>query len=269
MSATTLLFKAIDQNRIDIVKWLIDNGVKIDSKRQHQTPLHVASIQRKGDVAKCLMEDGAPPLFCAIARRHVEIVKFLAENGAQLNKKYDSINGCTALHYAFDSGFERNTSYQNTLIEIAIFLIEKGAQPDAKNNFGNTPLHIAIWTLKCRQLEVVKFLVEKGACIDRKNNDNKTPLDLARKYNQDTIVEYLTLKQKEILNAATNEENISNKDPCIACSSPRNGFFILLPCAHASLCEMCCFKIIKEKFAKCPECRQPVKEYKKIFVSSK
>ena len=225
---------AVQYGKIGIVKFLVEKGAKIDVKNNK----------------------GNPPLLCAIAGRHVEIVKFLVENGAQLNEKYDSINGCTALHYAFDSG-----SYQNTLIEIAIFLIEKGAQPNAKNKFDNTPLHIAIWTLKCRQLEVVKFLVEKGACIDH------TPLDLAREFHQDTIVEYLTLKQKEILNAATPEENISNKDPCIVCTSPRNGFFILLPCAHASLCEICCIKLTKDQFGKCPECRQPVKEYKKIFHS--
>ena len=111
-------------------------------------------------------------------------------------------------------------------------------------------------------VEVVKLLVEKGACIDQKNDEGNTALDMAR---CKKIIEYLALKKTEIANAATPEETISNKDPCIICFGPRNGFFILLPCAHASLCEICCKKLTTDHFGKCPECRKPVKEYKKIF----
>ena len=131
MSGSILLHKAVDQNRIDIIKWLITNGVKIDSKKQHQTPLHVAS--KTGSL---------------------EVVKLLIENGAAIDVKDNNKN--TPLHYAND-------------IDILKHLIQSGAQIDAQNSDGNTILHLTIKDLTSQLLgfEIVKFLVEEvGANID-------------------------------------------------------------------------------------------------------
>ena len=295
------LHKAVRQNRIEMVKWLIDNGAEVNSKNtDHKTPLHLASNLGFFEVVKCLIENGAEtnandnenitPLHdaCSIVFNTIsptEISKCLLEKGAQIDAKCNF--GYTPLHYA--------TNYGN--LKIAQFLIEKGAQIDAKTKNGETPLHISAHNSDLKivrnliekqapinvedrfgdtalhscirssqnfpnaTVEVVKFLVENGASIDQK------AMNLAKETKRKAgVLEYLTLKQKELLNATTPEETVSNKDPCIICNGPRNGFFILLPCAHGSLCEICCIKITKEKFSKCPQCRQPVKQYKKIFL---
>ena len=217
------------KGNMNIVKFLIENGAKIESRDKF----------------------GKTILHYAIHYADFEMVKFLLEWNANINAK--SNLGQTPLHYASGNGN----------VAMVKLLIEKGALIDEKNNHGDTPLiMISKYYDSLNQLEIVKLLVENGASIDQKNNKGNTALDVAKRK---TVVEYLTLKKTEILNAATPEETISNKDPCIICFGPRNGFFILLPCAHASLCEICCKKLTTDQFGKCPECRKPVKEYKKIF----
>ena len=217
-------------------------------------------MERKSNVVKYFIEKGAKvesqdkwgltTLHYAVRHAGPEIVKFLLQKNANINAKNNS--GSTPLHYACD----------DCNVKMVKLLIDKGALIDEKNNTGDTPLIKVSTTTEKLGVEVVKLLVEKGACIDQKNDEGNTALDMAR---CKKIIEYLTLKKTEIVNAATPEETISNKDPCIICFGPRNGFFILWPCAHASLCEICCKKLTTDQFGKCPECRQPVKEYKKIF----
>ena len=58
-------------------------------------------------------------------------------------------------------------------VEVAQFLVEKGADMDKAKNSGATPLFIA-----CQQghLGVVRLLVEKGADVDEARDDGGTPL---------------------------------------------------------------------------------------------
>ena len=55
-------------------------------------------------------------------------------------------------------------------------LLEKGAEIEAKDNDGNTPLHSA--SIR-EHLEVVKLLLEKGADVNAKSNAGQTPLHSA------------------------------------------------------------------------------------------
>ena len=59
-------------------------------------------------------------------------------------------------------------------------------------------------------------------------------------------------------------KKIDQKALCVMCFTPRNGVFVLLPCAHASLCELCCFKL-KNENSGCPTCGSPITDYKKII----
>ena len=151
-------------------------------------------------------------------------------------------------------------------LDVVKFLIEKGANVDKKNKNGWTPLHVAA---KEGILDVVKYLTENGANINAKTNDDKTPLYIAAKNGHSEVVDYLCrgIKRKAENEASVPIENWSNKDPCIICLAPRNHLYILLPCGHASMCEFCCAQMLSKnpQNSKCPSCRKPIETYKQIF----
>ena len=61
-------------------------------------------------------------------------------------------------------------------LEIVKYLLENGADINAKDNYGTTALMKASSN---GQLEIVQFLIENGADINIKNNEGKTALDVA------------------------------------------------------------------------------------------
>jgi ankyrin repeat protein len=61
-------------------------------------------------------------------------------------------------------------------VEIVKLLLERDVNPNAKDNYGDTPLHIAaLWG----HVEIVKILLERGADPNAKDNDEHIPLDYA------------------------------------------------------------------------------------------
>jgi ankyrin repeat protein len=91
---------------------------------------------------------GTKPLDYA-ARGHFECVKFLVENGADVNAK-SVVNKTTAI-------FEASTA------EIARFLVEKGARVDIIGSSGRVPLDYAI---QGKHVEVVQFLIDCGVDVN-------------------------------------------------------------------------------------------------------
>ena len=64
----------------------------------------------------------------------------------------------------------------NNQIEIAKLLIDRGADVGAKVD-GWTPLHLAAWN---NHIEMTEFLIERGADVEAKDDGGKIPLDMAR-----------------------------------------------------------------------------------------
>jgi len=54
-------------------------------------------------------------------------------------------------------------------------LIDSGADVNAKNKDGDTPLHTATWK---GNIEIVKLLIENGANLNIQDSNGKTPLHL-------------------------------------------------------------------------------------------
>jgi ankyrin repeat protein len=72
-----------------------------------------------------------------------------------------SVRKATPLHYAADFG----------QVEVAEYLLSKGANLDAQDAFGVTPLLAAVYE---DHVDMVKFLVSKGANKTTKGSDGKT-----------------------------------------------------------------------------------------------
>ena len=155
--ATTPLHEACEERDFGLVKRLIEDGANITAKDKNgRTPLHIA----------CLDEETA-------------IADLLIERGADTCAKDD--HGFTPLDYAIADGYYGRSRVMEDAcflgyIALAKKLIEHdGVHINAKNKYGQTPLHLA-----CDNFELVSALIARGADIKAKDNCDQTPLHLAR-----------------------------------------------------------------------------------------
>jgi ankyrin repeat protein len=70
-------------------------------------------------------------------------------------------------------------------IEIAKFLIEKGANVEAKDDKGWTPLHSVSYK---DNIEIAKLLIERGADLEVKDKLGRTPLHWAKSDEMKTLL---------------------------------------------------------------------------------
>jgi ankyrin repeat protein/L-ascorbate metabolism protein UlaG (beta-lactamase superfamily) len=120
----------------------------------------------------------AQDIHCVVAQGDLVNVKRMIENIPELIHQKDKESGATPLHVAAASGH----------LEIARFLLSKGASADAKNNRGETPFLLAIVN---GRKEMTHFLIKEGIDIYGKSGDGGTYLQAACATSQIEIVEYL------------------------------------------------------------------------------
>lgn len=148
----------------DIVMYLLEKNASIDNKTETgYSPLHLAAQNNHKEIAEYLIEKGADisdmPLQYAAFTGNLEKIRELLDDGMDINNK-DNIFGITPLHWACSK-------------EMAQFLIENGADINATDTNGETPLHMASGN---GQIEVVSLLIENGADVNAENSYVSTPL---------------------------------------------------------------------------------------------
>lgn len=136
------------------------------------------------EVADYLIKHGADielgastPLMEAAQEGHLDLVKFLLENKADVHAQTQT--GDTALTYACENGHT----------DVAEVLLYFGAELEHLSEGGRTPLMKA-----CRAGHIctVKFLIQKGADVNRQTtNNDHTPLSLACAGGHQQVVELL------------------------------------------------------------------------------
>ncbi|SVA88841.1 uncharacterized protein METZ01_LOCUS141695, partial [marine metagenome] len=157
----------------------LDKGVdvnEVDRSFYNLTPLHwtiskgVAEllISEGADVNAITLE-GSTPLHFAAWNGYKEVAEILIDNGADLNVINNELAGTpfiTALDWAIQQG--------NT--ETADLLRKHGGMTVEELKAGMTPLHAAAGKgLK----EIVELLIAEGADVNAKDDKGRTPLDLA------------------------------------------------------------------------------------------
>lgn len=117
---------------------------------------------------------GKTALHKSAIKGNLDIIEFLIQNGARIDVKEEK-SGRTALHMA-------------TKPEVAKLLIEKGAQIEAKDTRGRTPLLICAME---SHVEVAQVLVQHGAQVNSKTGGGNTPLNFATSYGHIDMVKLL------------------------------------------------------------------------------
>ncbi|CAN0045900.1 unnamed protein product, partial [Ascophyllum nodosum] len=146
-------------------------------------PLHVALLHGKESAIAALVaggtdincrtsKNGLTALDWAAFLGNVDVLKMLVENGADV--RGSGPRGDTPLHFAV----RRNSvGASETSCEAITALLLHGAEVDAADNFGKTPLVIAV---EKEKLALVDALVAGGADVNRRNVvDDMAPLDVA------------------------------------------------------------------------------------------
>ncbi len=175
----TKLHFAAAEGRTDDVRRILDKSKNVDVRNaKGRTPLYEASKRGRLDVVKLLIERGAAintkeseigftPLHIASERKHSDIVRYLIDKEAVVDARNDSDQ--TPLWQA-----AWQTWHQDS--EVAEILLRNGADPNARDHWGLTPLHIAA---KKGHASVVDLLLRKNAGVNSRTIKGITPLHMA------------------------------------------------------------------------------------------
>jgi ankyrin repeat domain-containing protein 17 len=182
----TPLMEAAREGHEEMVSLLLTQNANINAQTEEtqETALTLACCGGFLEVADYLIKHGADielgastPLMEAAQEGHLDLVKFLLENKADVHAQTQT--GDTALTYACENGHT----------DVAEVLLYYGAELEHLSEGGRTPLMKA-----CRAGHVctVKFLIQKGADVNRQTtNNDHTPLSLACAGGHQQVVELL------------------------------------------------------------------------------
>ena len=176
------------------VEALIERGGDLNARDgKGFTPIHWTARNGYEDVAKLLVEHGvdvnaketavgqATPLHVASTYNHLAVAKLLLASGANVNST-DKWGG-TPLQYAAFNGHN----------DLVVFFLANGAEINAKDRrYGITVLHVAVAGGKA---STVELLIAKGADINARNNMGESPLATALRMNHKSIAEMLRKKR--------------------------------------------------------------------------
>ncbi|MDP6635797.1 MAG: ankyrin repeat domain-containing protein [Phycisphaerae bacterium] len=178
----TRLFLAAVNGQNSVVKFLLSRGADVNAECMNKmSPLAAAVALDRIETAKVLIDGGADvnsrtlvncPLFWSVARGHLKISKLLVSRGAKAGARFEG--GLSILHgLSHISLIKRGHHYKEALK----YLLSVGASVESKCGKGKwTPLHFAA---AVNEPDFVRTLLRLGADTDAKDAQGRTPLYLA------------------------------------------------------------------------------------------
>ena len=153
-----------DDDNVDIVKLLLENGLNPNNEKYFRNSLYIASENGALENIKVLINAGADidlespyynlgktALIIASQNNNLDIVELLLDAGANPNKQ--DIEGNTPLFISLEEDVSEN------IIQI---LLEAGADPYIKNNNGANSILIAKrYTYRKKYLEIMEPYIDK------------------------------------------------------------------------------------------------------------
>ena len=140
----TLLHIASQEDNLEMVKFLVDEGCNINARNS----------------------SGSKPVHIAAREGHKDIVEFFLSNGLNINES--GAYSQTLLHYAAMKGH----------LDVVSYLIVQGADVNSKDTNGCSPMHIAaVFGFK----DVIEVLLRNGAIFNAVDKDYRSPLEITNK----------------------------------------------------------------------------------------
>jgi len=187
---TPLSVACMAGNCFAIIKYLVDHGADVNEKGKNgDTPLIIACNEGHLNSAKTYIRSTLTTKLNEVEKgknkptkkdepQNIEPVPTSDEINKPENKKND-ISG---------SGQPQKWEDRDEIIK---YLIDHGADVNAKSKDGETPLII---TCKRQNGCIVKYLIDNGADMNIKNAKGEKPLTIAYKLRNGTIIKYLMEK---------------------------------------------------------------------------
>jgi ankyrin repeat protein len=258
----TPLHVAATQGHQNVVELLVANGAQIDVRAgDGSTPLYLAARGEHREIAQLLLDNDAVMepdiavmlgdvelvkyylaqgidanskltkglskgdswLITAIGYKHknTNLIELLLNHGAKVNEKTGTFN-FSPLHRVAIVG------YKSTFVscrDIGEILIAHGANVNAEDKHGNTPLH---WAARLGHQDIVEILLEYNANVNHKNQGGVSALSEAIQSNHRQVVEYLLSRNAQV----NSPDNDSLTPLLLALNKPENEEIIRLLIAY-------------------------------------
>lgn len=180
-NGVTPILLAIYHGRPDIARVLVERGAPVsfgeacalgDEERVR------AMLREDASVLDVRTADGFPPVSLAIFFGHGGLGRWLLEMGADGNAVAENAQRVAPVHAAA-AVRDRDTMR---------LLLERGADPNARQQMDYTPLHGAA---SRGDVEMARLLLTHGARPDAAGSDGAAPADVARKYGHPEFAEWI------------------------------------------------------------------------------
>jgi hypothetical protein len=183
------LHELIWENEVDALKEAIENGADINMQdADGSTPLLAALLsnrnQVKDEIIECLLnynpditianKYGTVPLNVAVMDHQIKFVKALIARGAEINSQEKQY-----ILLVLSVRSDREGRYD---MEVTNYLLENGADINARGKYDQTILHDAVklyFHRKKNILTLIEYLLQNGADINAQDSDGVTPFMIA------------------------------------------------------------------------------------------
>ena len=160
-----------DADRVRVVRLLLAHGADPNAQTDRTPGFGIAVKGHLGNIT------GGTPFLIAARANDIDVMRELLAHGA--DPLVPTRNGTTPLMMAAGIGHEPGItrSAEGEALEAVYLCVELGADVNAVNEAGDTALHGAAG--RERADSIVQFLADRGAELDAKNHRGWTPLVIA------------------------------------------------------------------------------------------